>query len=147
MTYREHRKMAGSPSRSDAAPILWPSVLLLGLAVLLAGCASTWSPSTTAPGIVLQWPFQPHPPKLTYLRLAETAVSDQGLAEIAKIVSLEELDLELLRISDKGLLSLRGLKNLKKLNIAMVGVSDDAVAALQSAIRGLDVRRWRIPGG
>ena len=41
-------------------------------------------------------------------------------AEIAKIASLEELDLELLRISDKGLLSLRTLKNLKKLNIAML---------------------------
>ncbi len=61
--------------------------------------------------------------------------------------ALEDLDLELLRMTDKGLLPLRNLKNLKKLNIAMVGVSDDAVAALQSAIRGLDIRRWRIPGG
>ncbi|MCU0874062.1 MAG: hypothetical protein MUE50_17135, partial [Pirellulaceae bacterium] len=70
-----------------------------------------------------------------------------GLAEIAKIETLEELDLELLRISDRGLAQLKNLKSLKRLNIAMVVVSDEAVTALQAAIPGLQVLRWRIPGG
>ena len=79
--------------------------------------------------------------------MAETAVGDAGLAEIAKIKSLEELDLELLRISDQGLAQLMNLKNLRRLNLAMVVVSDEAVTALQAAVRGLEVLRWRIPGG
>ncbi len=54
---------------------------------------------------------------------------------------------QLLRISDKGLAQLQNLKNVKRLNIAMVVVSDEAVTDLQAAIRGLDVLRWRIPGG
>ena len=41
-------------------------------------------------------------PKLTCLRLAETAVGDAGLAEIVKIGSLEELDLELLANQRRG---------------------------------------------
>jgi hypothetical protein len=55
--------------------------------------------------------------------------------------------LELLRISDEGLAQLKDLKKLKRLNIAMVLVSDEAVSNLQAAIWGLDVLRWRIPGG
>ena len=86
-------------------------------------------------------------PTLTYLQLAETAVGDAGVAEIAKINSLEELDLELLQISEKGLAQLSNLKDLKRLNLAMVVVPDEAVTALQATIPGLDVFRWRIPGG
>jgi len=86
-------------------------------------------------------------PKLTYLQLAETAVGDAGLAEIARIKSLEELDLELLHLSDQGLAQLVHLQNLKRLNLAMVDVSDEAVTALQTAVRGLEVLRYRIPGG
>ena len=48
---------------------------------------------------------------------------------------------------DKELEQLQNLENVKRLNIAMVVVSDEAVTDLQAAVRGLDVLRWRIPGG
>ncbi len=86
-------------------------------------------------------------PELAHLRLAETAVGDEGLAEVAKIESLVELDLETLRISDEGLALLKSLKRLKRLNLAMVDVSDGAIAGLRAAIPGLDVLRWHWPGG
>lgn len=81
---------------------------------------------------------------LQRLSLRKTCVTDAGVAEIAKIESLEEQDLELLQISEKGLAQ---LSNLKRLNLAMVVVPDEAVTALQATIPGLDVFRWRIPGG
>jgi sugar lactone lactonase YvrE len=43
-----------------------PTSLLL-LALALAGCVATWAPRTLRPEIVLQWPYQPNPAKLTYL--------------------------------------------------------------------------------
>jgi DNA-binding beta-propeller fold protein YncE len=36
--------------------------------LLLAGCASRWTPRTVEPAVALQWPFAPAPAKLTYLR-------------------------------------------------------------------------------
>lgn len=73
--------------------------------------------------------------------------AEADLFAVGRTEGLEELDLKLLRISDKGLAQLKNLKNLKRLNLAMVVVPDEAVTALQAAIPGLDVLRWRIPGG
>jgi len=44
------------------------TVVLLVIATLSAGCTTKWALRSTQPEIGLQWPYQPNPPKLTYLR-------------------------------------------------------------------------------
>jgi hypothetical protein len=43
----------------------WPALVLLAA---LCGCASTWTLRTSEAPFALQWPFQPNPAKLTYVR-------------------------------------------------------------------------------
>ncbi|MBZ5640464.1 MAG: hypothetical protein LAO51_17110, partial [Acidobacteriia bacterium] len=41
---------------------------VLAFTMVASGCASSYTLRTTRPDIVLQWPFQPSPAKVTYVR-------------------------------------------------------------------------------
>lgn len=50
------------------------------LVLLLAGCATQWTPRTERPDIALQWPYPPHPAKLTYVEALTGFSSNSGAA-------------------------------------------------------------------
>lgn len=54
------------------------TVLLLAGAVGLAGCVTTWTPRTAGPQIALQWPFSPHPAKVTFARSLSGFAASRG---------------------------------------------------------------------
>jgi len=62
------------------------AALLFALLPLLAGCSSTWKLRTTQAPYALQWPYQPNPAKLTYVRaltgLASTPGAGAALAAV-----------------------------------------------------------------
>jgi DNA-binding beta-propeller fold protein YncE len=63
------------------------AVPLLALLPLLAGCSSTWKLQTVQAPYALQWPYQPNPAKLTYLRSLTGLVAAPGAgAALAAIV-------------------------------------------------------------
>jgi Leucine-rich repeat (LRR) protein len=54
-------------------------------------------------------------------------VTDAGLAKLANLVNLRELDLTAWNITDKGLSSLQGLTKLQILNLSFTGISDKGI--------------------
>ena len=73
----------------------------------------------------------PELPRLRAVRLAGTAVTDDGMKTIGKVSSLEDLDLRDCGISDDGLSHLTGLSRLKALRLSGksgdCSVSDDGM--------------------
>jgi hypothetical protein len=81
-------------------------------------------------------------PRLTALRcldLDSTAITDRALPTIASLPALEELWLECTALTDEGLRCLHDCRALKFVSVAYTGVSAAAVAALASAVPGLEV--------
>ena len=72
--------------------------------------------------------------KLKTLYTGGTNITDVGLRSIAKMTSLEDLDLVYVKISDAGLKSLAGNKNLKKLSLQQSGITREAAASLHEAL-------------
>jgi len=76
--------------------------------------------------------------KLTYLNVCWPdkkrggTISDKGLEEIAKVSSLETLDLRATQITDAGLSKLQGLSKLKELKLGNTAITDQGLANLQS---------------
>jgi hypothetical protein len=87
-------------------------------------------------------------PRMTHLEVWQTGVNDEGLADLAKLTTLEHLDVAGVwiprrkAVTDAGLVHLRGLENLKYLNLYDTPVTDDAVEALTRARPQLHVRRY-----
>ena len=69
----------------------------------------------------------PELPRLRAVRLAGTAVTDDGMKTIGKVSSLEDLDLRDCGISDDGLSHLTGLSRLKALRLS--GKSGDCTVS------------------
>lgn len=81
--------------------------------------------------------------QLRELDLSNTEVSDQGLAVIAQLPRLETLQLAGTKITDEGVAQLAGLKHLRELNLAFnEGISDKSVASLS----GLNLRVLNLYG-
>lgn len=80
--------------------------------------------------------------KLTYLNLCFPdkkhggMISDKGMSELAKITSLETLDLRATQITDAGLAELKALPKLKELLVNGTAITDQGLAHLQ-AIKSL----------
>lgn len=76
--------------------------------------------------------------KLTHLNLCwpDTknggSITDKGLDEIAKLTSLETLDLRATQVTDAGLGKLRSLPKLKTLELGNTPITDQGLVALQS---------------
>jgi hypothetical protein len=67
---------------------------------------------------------------LTELDLSHTAVTDAGLATLAKLPQLEVLRLRATKITDEGFRThLAGIKTLKRLDLGETSVTPEAVEA------------------
>jgi Leucine-rich repeat (LRR) protein len=70
--------------------------------------------------------------RVTEIDLARTAATDDGLAHLASLASLESLVLKETRVGDAGLAHLRGLKKLRTLVLTGTAVTGEGLARLQS---------------
>jgi len=68
--------------------------------------------------------------QVTWLNLAGTAITDDGLAQLAALPNLTRLHLEKTAIGDAGLAHLSGMKQLEYLNLYATKVSDAGVDQL-----------------
>jgi len=58
------------------------------LALLAAGCASSWNPATTAPPAALQWPAAPAPARITYARALTGFASGPDLGATLRALAI-----------------------------------------------------------
>ncbi len=65
-----------------------------------------------------------------WLNLANTKVTDSGLAPIAQLKNLRRLHLEKTQVTDAGLTNIKGLTNLDYLNLYGTNVTDAGIAQL-----------------
>lgn len=78
-------------------------------------------------------------PKLTALHLENTKVGDAGLANLTGLTNLEYLNLYGTQVGDAGVQQLAGLKNLKKLYLWQTKATKDGAAKLREALPELEV--------
>jgi hypothetical protein len=71
-----------------------------------------------------------HAPQLEFLILAETNITDEGLASVAELHSLEVLNLAATRIADSGLVHVAQLKSLEILSMAGTRITSDGLGHL-----------------
>lgn len=92
-------------------------------------------------------------PKLTKLQslgLADTQVTDAGLATLKDAISLESLDLTRTRVGDKGLRALVGGPKLKSLGLHGTAVTDASLATFKEmpTLEKIDLGKTRVtPAG
>jgi YHS domain-containing protein len=75
------------------------------------------------------------------LSLASTAIGDAGLARLTKLSKLESLNLFGTAVTDAGIDRLKELRSLKRLFLWRTAVTDAGVEALRAAIPGLTIDR------
>lgn len=75
------------------------------------------------------------------LRLSNTRVTDDGIAMLQRLESLESLHLQSELVTDAGIIQLHSVTTLKYLEIGCDKVSDRALADLQAALPHLQVKR------
>lgn len=76
---------------------------------------------------------------LTRLHIGNTAVTDRGISHLKNLVYLESLNLYGTRVTDEGLQQLSSLKNLKTLYLWKTGVTPEGAARLQNSLPQLKV--------
>ena len=69
-------------------------------------------------------------PKVAYLHLGKTGITDAGMVHLKGLTELEQLHLEGTKIGDSGLAHLKDLKKLTYLNLYNTGVSDAGLVHL-----------------
>jgi hypothetical protein len=72
-------------------------------------------------------------PRLKKLSLSGNRITDRGLAQIAELRHLTELDLVATEVRDASLIHLLGMKSLQVVNLAATRVTAEGVAKLQEA--------------
>jgi hypothetical protein len=77
--------------------------------------------------------------RLETLTLTGNRITDQGLALIARMPALENLDLDATDVTDAGLVHLQSLKKLKTLALGGTRVTPEGVQTLQKALPGLEI--------
>ncbi len=92
---------------------------------------------------VLDTHLEPVGQQLTWLSLANTKVSDAGLAPLAGLPNLTRLHLEKTGIGDAGLVYLKSLKNLQYLNLYSTKVTDAGLAHLKGLKNIEKLFLWR----
>ena len=66
---------------------LAPPAAILGVVLVLAGCASTWSLRTAQPDAALQWPTSPRSPRVIYLRSLTGIAEGRSAGSMLKAVA------------------------------------------------------------
>lgn len=83
---------------------------------------------------------------LKRLSLEKTAITDAGLIHLKDLASLESLNLYGTQVSDAGLSHLQGFRCLKKLYLWQTKVSEEGAKKLAEAMPGLKVETgWKAP--
>lgn len=80
-------------------------------------------------------------PKLKWLRLTDTAITDDGLAHLQGLTDLQNLCLRRTAVTDAGLAHLRGLTELQDLDLEKTKVTDQGVRQLQQALPNARIER------
>ena len=75
------------------------------------------------------------------LDLADTQITDAGLAHLAGLTELKTLSLDGTQITDAGLVHLKGLKGLEKLDLYSTKVTAAGVKKLQAALPKCKIHR------
>jgi len=83
-------------------------------------------------------------PNLTALDLADTELTDEGMAHVAKLTKLARLSLFYCNITNSGLRHLSRLSNLEVLNLDSRDISDDGLKHLPKNLKALDLFSGRI---
>jgi hypothetical protein len=78
---------------------------------------------------------------LQWLNLANRPIGDAALKEVAGLKNLKWLDLQSTKVTDTGLKELAGLKNLQALDLRGTQVTEAGVAALQKALPACKIQR------
>ncbi len=81
-------------------------------------------------------------PELTILTLGHTAITDKGMKHLAQLAKLEELVLFGTQITDAGLEHLRGAATLRELGLQSTSITDAGLESLQQ-IRCLETLELR----
>ena len=76
----------------------------------------------------------------TSLFLANSKITDAGLAHLKGLVTMKELDLDGCEITDAGLVHLKGLSNLKKVILSVTKITDAGVKSLQKSLPGCKIK-------
>jgi len=88
-----------------------------------------------------------HFPNLRRLRVSKTQIDAAGVVALAKLTSLEDLDLsECVQISDDAMKPLSKLSKLKKLNLWRINLSDAGIEPLQgmTSLESLNLDNTRL---
>ena len=80
---------------------------------------------------------------IVWLKLGDTKVSDQTLAEIAKLKNLQKLHLENTAVTDAGLKNLKNLPYLEYINLVGTAVSDAGLKDLTACKSLKQVYLWQ----
>ena len=80
---------------------------------------------------------------IVWLKLGDTKVSDQTLAEIAKLKNLQKLHLENTAVTDAGLKNLKNLPYLEYINLVGTAVSDAGLKELAACKALKQVYLWQ----
>src|SRR5690606_15962824 len=83
--------------------------------------------------------------KLTFLRLDDSEINDDGAAQIARLTQLEGLSLAGTAITSEGLKHLANLKRLQELDLRRTRVDENAIDALKERLPRLQIARGRRP--
>jgi len=81
--------------------------------------------------------------QVIWLNLANTKVTDSGLATLEQLKNLRRLHLEKTGITDAGLVHLKGLANLEYLNLYGTSVTDEGIAQLAELKNLREVYVWQ----
>ena len=81
------------------------------------------------------------PRTLTWLNLDGTDISDDGLASLNELTGLKMLSVERTRVTDTGLQRLNRLTGLERLFVHNTKVTDAGIATLKRTLPGLKVKR------
>ena len=81
--------------------------------------------------------------QLVWLKLGDTRISDETLAQVAKLKNLQKLHLEHTNVTDAGLKNLSGLANLEYLNLYGTTITDAGLTQLISLKSLRTVYLWQ----
>lgn len=81
-------------------------------------------------------------PVIHTLNLADTAITDVGIAEVTKLKAIENLNLgNAIGVTDAAIVHLQELKALREINLAGTRVTAAGILRLRKALPGLRIRR------
>ena len=81
--------------------------------------------------------------RVVWIDLQHTALTDEGLSQLAGLDSLRRLRIDGTQITTAGLAHLEGLEKLEMLNVSQTAIDDDAVVHLARLGNLQELHTWR----